>query len=418
MMKNRFLPIALAGVAVVITAIGVSWFARFTLGYLFPPEQPATLEADRHAAGLGMVIAGEYLTMSSPQQEQVVTGPVQVEIVLKNPDPDYRVNLVVYLPNPPGLSYRQGDARPIAKILNTAHLSVPNLPGAAQGEEIVQGAIWNGEIAAGETLAMSLNYDLAAPLPSRTNLRAIAYDGLSGKPVDEATLTFLTEPGQLLPSPTPRYSLTPVAVPDRPAGAVLTPTLAVALQSQSFQGHDRAVQGLDSIIGSDLIRLTDDELPYKFRSLSLTQCYYLGVYFINRAALEFDTTAVPPDFNQATLRLRAMPPNPGGHTIEVYPGQWDWILGQGLNEEGLTIDTTNPAVWLHPDTPLAAFPVTGATAVIANLPLPRTAITPGGMTRLFLASSDETDVPPEGSCFTGGPTGLGGAITLPELIVQ
>lgn len=399
------------GVIVVMLAVVATLLAMWVL-------KPDPVVVDRHAAGLGLAIPGDYMVVTSPQQDQVVAGRVQVEVVLTNPDPDYRLNLVVYLPRPPGLQFAGGAGMPISKILNTDHISVPNLPGPTKGEEITQGVVWNGEIEASGAVTLTLVYDLAAPLPSTIQLRAIAYDGLSGEPVDEETLSFLTEPGQVLPAPTPRYSLTPVAIPDRPPGRVLSPTLAAALQSQSFESHDRAVAGAN-VSGADLIGLTEEALPYKFRALSLTQCYYLGVYMVNRAALEFDTRAVPPEFSGATLRLRALPPNPGGHTLTVYAGRWDWLFGQETDETGHPLAVTNPAVWQQYDpTPLATLPVSGPHAVIANLSLPRPAINAGGVTRLLLVSSDEADTPPANSCFAGGEPGLGGAITLPELFIQ
>ncbi|MCG3211859.1 MAG: hypothetical protein FOGNACKC_05505 [Anaerolineae bacterium] len=385
--------------------------------YLVAPNKESVADI-RHAAGLGLAIPGDYMVVTSPQQDQVVNDTVQVQVVLTNPDPDYRLNLVVYLPRPPGLQFAGGAGMPISKILNTDHISVPNLPGPAEGEEITQGVVWNGEIEASGAVTLTLSYDLAAPLPATIQLRALAYDGLSGEPVDEETLSFLTEPGQVLPAPTPRYSLTPVAIPDRPPGRVLSPTLAAALQSQSFESHERAVAGVN-VSGADLIGLTEETLPYKFRALSLTQCYYLGVYMVNRAALEFDTRAVPPDFSGATLRLRALPPNPGGHTLTVYAGRWEWLFGQETDETGHPLAVTNPAAWQqHDPTPLAALPVSGPSAVIANLSLPRPAINAGGITRLLLISSDEADTPPANSCFAGGEPGLGGAITLPELFIQ
>jgi len=403
----------LAGlIAAGLLVVGAVWLGQNLL-------TPKPVEADRRAAGLGMAVAGDYLTLASPQAGQTLTGPVRVEAVLTNPDPDYWLNLVLYIPNPPGLRYRQGSAVPIAKVLNTAQLPGPDLPPPAQGEEIVQGAIWHGEVPTASSLTLTLEYDLVAPLPPTVILRGIVYDGLDGTPAGESSLVFRTDPGQPLPVPTPRYSLTPAAIPDKPAGMVFSPTLAVNLQSNSTDSHVIAVQGVNGIgAGTNLIAFDEATHPYQFRMLTLTQCYFLDTWIVNRAALEFDTTTVPANFTQATLRLRALPPYPDGHTIEVRQGQWEWVRNLSTNAEGqVTADTVNPAVWVKSAPPLATLPVTGTTATLTNLPLPRSAITPGGVTRLLLTSSAEADTPQPGSCFTGLP-GLGGAITLPELYIQ
>lgn len=379
-------------------------------------------------------VPGDYMEVKADRELLTPGSTVRVEYKVTNPDPQYRLNLIVYTLNPPGFVY-QGTSSgwAIDKIVDARNLAVPALPGPAQEGAVIQGVAWNEELGPAETSIFWVDY-ITYSLPGQAaTLKAIAYDGLSGLPVDEQVLVFKENSqaqAPFVPTPTPRFRVEPAEAPAAPAGRAFTPTLAASLQSQSFEGHGQAVQGLGEVGGSDIISVPEEVYPYQIRSLSMTQCYYLGVYTVNRALAEFDTRQVKPDFKAAYLRVRTFIPNPPGHSISVYRGHWEWLFKKEKTRSPLLgsdnimrdveaeIDVTNQAAWgQHDPQPLTTWPATQEYTEIKNIPLPHEAIVPGGITKLMFKSSAEALLPPDGSCYSGLP-GHGGAMALPELYIE
>ncbi len=112
-MRRNIIIVAVSLVIIIIAGL------LYTAGYsptrtaAGPPTPDPTLFAP-NVAGLGYAIPGDYLTVSGSS-----TGDGQIEVVFRvaNPDPDFQINLVVYIPKPENVELASyANIMPVSKI--------------------------------------------------------------------------------------------------------------------------------------------------------------------------------------------------------------------------------------------------------------------------------------------------------------
>ncbi|MCG3211857.1 MAG: hypothetical protein FOGNACKC_05503 [Anaerolineae bacterium] len=190
---------------------------------------------------------------------------------------------------------------------------------------------------------------------------------------------------------TPPPSTTEPVMPVAPltGGQTLWPAKAAWVASQ-WADYPSAMAGSQNVAGTD--RVCQAETPVSELKYGLTEQHFFGVsYIINRQYVEFDTTAIPPDFEAAQLSFTNFMPYPGppAHHIAVHRGAWADLAAADCNFHEANWNAWDPArlVTLYGGDPNAQ------AWQSMTFDLPRAAITPGGITRLVLRTTTEGTVP-------------------------
>lgn len=226
--------------------------------------------------------------------------------------------------------------------------------------------------------------------------------------LDWASLLFL--PVILIPDGNGGVSPTPIPSPT-PEGAIkIEPNHGGNLSSENSD-YATALAG-SNLSGADQVDMTP-EWQRPFMSFSLVQCYFLGIYTVRRAYMEFDTSAIPANFSSARVEFNNYTawPGPPDHWVQVYQGTWTQ-LRSGVDYE------LNPAIWNAKGALIGqAQGTTGQTPVLGVVNIPKQFINAGGITRLAFTTSTEGTPAVANSCY-GGQPGRGASFSIPYLYIQ